>query len=100
MKRGEGVFPCLSTLDMSRVVTVTTYSSDPPSTKEGEAVKSFRKTNVCLALVPFKIIPLIARASEPAEFEKAPLIHGSSVFVLVETLFSPIVWRSLEDVWL
>lgn len=47
---------------MSRVVTITTYSPDSPSTKEGEAVKSFRKTNVCLALVPFKIIPLIARA--------------------------------------
>lgn len=53
---------------------------------------------MCLALVPFKIIPLIARDDEAAEFEKAPLIHGSSVFVLVETLFSPIVWSSLEDV--
>lgn len=62
VKRGKGVFPRLSPLDMSRVVTVTTYSPDSLSTKEGEAVKSFRKTNVCSALVPFKIIPLIATA--------------------------------------
>lgn len=94
----SSLWPCVMSVTAACFTWISVYIPRDWDAIKRRRGKRTKKLRVCSSHC-LQIIPLIAAASEASE-KKAPLIRSSTVFVLVETLFSPIVWRSLEDVWL